>query len=206
MRAQIKVLNDAFAGKDPVGPGASTPFKFVLAGYETTRNNAWFNMVYKEKPTAIEQEAKRILKKGCKSTLNLYTIKLVDKPYGWARYPWQLADGVDGIVVGYSTLPKGGLYRYDEGDTATHEVGHWLGLFHTFEGTCDDEGDCVADTPPGKDPAVDCPNFWDSCQARPYQDAVHNFMNDTWDSCMYEFTPGQSERMDAMYQLFRKVQ
>ena len=201
IEAQIKVLNDAFAGISPVGHGTPTPFRFEFAGVEEKRNDTWFNMSYEETPTAIEREVKK-LNKGGKTTLNIYTANLFSKPFGWARWPWKYADGVDGIVIGYSTLPGGGLYYYNEGDTATHEVGHWLGLYHTFEGNCSPPGDEVDDTPPAKSPAFECPNGWDSCPGG-HADSIHNFMNYTWDSCMYKFTPGQVRRMDVMHLDYR---
>ena len=193
---QIQALNYAFAG-------SYTPFKFYWAGTDRTPNDAWFNMSYEENPSQEERDAKRTLNRPGNGVLNIYTAGVAGDIYGWGRFPWKLADGVDGVVVRYSTLPGGSEYPYNLGDTATHEVGHWLGLYHTYEGNCGPPGDEIDDTPPGKDKATGCPNNWDSCPQTPYYDAVHNFMNATTDACMREFTRRQSERMDNMHRAYR---
>ena len=199
---QIRVLNEAFSGTDPEGSGANTPFRFVYAGMEKTANDEWFNMTHNGVPTKEEKDAKALLNKGDKSTLNVYTARVAGGPFGWTRWPWDFADGVDGIVIRYSTLPGGSSYPYNKGDTLTHEVGHWLGLYHTFEGSCDEPGDFVTDTRPEKYAAKDCPKSKDTCKDFKL-DPIHNFMNYTTDVCMYKFTPKQSDRMDAVHLTFR---
>ncbi|HEU4834412.1 MAG TPA: zinc metalloprotease, partial [Pyrinomonadaceae bacterium] len=193
VQLQMDVLNAAFAG---------SPFRFVLAGPpDRTANDVWFNMEYREIPADAEREAKAKLNRGDKSTLNVYTVRLATQAFGWARYPWQLADKVDGIVVRYSTLPGGISTYYNEGDTAVHETGHWLGLYHTFEYGCD-PGDEVDDTPPEASAATYCPVARNSCPATGF-DPVENYMDFTWDSCMFQFTPGQVVRMDDMHRQYR---
>jgi len=198
---QIAVLNTAFAG---TGGGTPSPFVFVLAsaGIDRKANDAWFNMEYRTIPTDIEREAKAALGKGDKSTLNVYTARLANKAFGWGRFPWQLADKVDGIVIRYSTLPGGATLYYNQGKTAVHETGHWLGLYHTFENGCD-PGDYVADTNAEDSAATFCPVARNTCPA-PGLDPVENYMDFTWDSCMTRFTLGQVTRMEDKYQQFRK--
>lgn len=200
VQLQLDVLNAAFAGTPG---GAPTPFKFYLAAKpDRTANDAWFGMEYRKVPTEIERQAKAALNKGDNKTLNIYTVKLAHKPFGWARFPWQLGDEVDGIVVRYSTLPGGVTDYYNQGDTAVHETGHWLGLYHTFENGCN-PGDFVDDTNAEDSAATYCPVSRDTCTAAPGPDPVRNYMDFTWDSCMNKFTAGQASRMDDMHRQYR---
>jgi hypothetical protein len=204
VKTQIDRMNAAYAGQGPGGTGAPTPFRFVLAATDRTANDEWFNMPYAEQPTPVERAAKAALNKGGKSALNLYTARLNDRTLGWARWPWDIANGVDGVVIRFSTLPGGTQPHYNEGDTATHEVGHWLGLFHTFQGGCSDTGDEVDDTPAEKSPGSGCPAALDTCPAQAGADPVENFMDYSDDSCMFKFSPGQSSRMDAAHLKYRR--
>jgi hypothetical protein len=201
---QIDVLNVAYAGNGPGGSGAPTPFRFTLVNIDRTPNDAWFNMAFSPEPTKEERDAKAALNKGGKSALNLYTAKLADETLGWARWPWEIANGVDGVVVRFSTLPGGTTTFYNEGDTATHEIAHWLGVFHTFQGGCEDPGDQVDDTAAERSPAGGCPEARDTCPAQPGGDPVQNFMDYTNDSCMFMFTAGQASRMDATHRKYRQ--
>ena len=91
------------------------------------------------------------------------------------------------------------MSRYNEGDTLTHEVGHWLGLYHTFQGGYSGSGDSVSGIP-----AVAQPNYNyvtnDSCPNDGQgTDLINNFMDYTPDSCMDSFTPDQFTRMVGMW-------
>jgi hypothetical protein len=200
IRAQMRVLNDAFSGNTG---GAATPFRFELVGITRTTNADWFNMGFN---SIQEREAKSALRQGGANALNVY-ITNGGGYLGWATFPmnYHSQPSIDGIVLLYSTLPGGSLYPYNEGDTATHEVGHWLGLYHTFQNGCTPNNDYVEDTAAESYPAFGCPGGRDTCTRSrfPGIDPIFNFMDYTDDPCMFEFTAGQSVRMEGMYAQYR---
>lgn len=197
---QIKVLNTAYAGNQS-GGGAHTPFHFSLKGVTHTDKAAWYNV----KPgTSAERAMKSKLKHGGKGTLNIYLANLGGGLLGFAYLPQQGAahSVLDGVVALNQSLPGGNVNHYNQGDTITHEVGHYLGLLHTFQGGCSGSGDGVSDTPKEKSPAFRCPTGRDSCTA-PGKDPIHNFMDYSYDGCMHAFTQGQSNRMAAAWNRYR---
>ena len=150
---------------------------------------------------------KKALKTGGDGTLNVYTTS-GGSYLGWAYLP-EITDTaqayLDGIVIDWRTMPGvssdyAGLY--DEGDTLVHEAGHWLNLEHTFFGQCNKNGDFVDDTPPQKSPTFGCPVGKDTCPA-PGLDPVTNYMDYSDDDCMFEFTPGQTQRMQDAWLFWR---
>ncbi|MFH8251322.1 zinc metalloprotease [Microbacterium sp. B2969] len=198
--AQMTVLNDSYSGK--TAPDASdSPFRFDLTHITYTVNPAWYVVT----PGKGERDMKAALYEGDSTTLNVYTANIGGGLLGWSYFPKGYNKGrdfIDGVVMLDESMPGGTAGKYSEGDTLTHEVGHWLMLEHTFKSGCSASNDFVTDTPREAFPQFDCPIGADTCSA-PGLDPIHNFMDYTQDSCMNMFTAGQVERMNDAWIDFR---
>ncbi len=191
---QIAVLNKTFGGQES-GSASNTGFTFTLAGTDRYYNNQW----HTDKQSSSYRSQTR---QGGADALNIW---LVDFNYlGIATFPWDYSrsPGIDGIRVHYDSLPGGGIANYNLGETTTHEAGHWLGLYHTFQGGCTSTNDEVSDTPAQGSATNGCPEGRDSCSL-PGLDPIHNYMDYSYDSCYTEFTAGQTTRMQQMFGAYR---
>jgi len=200
---QISVLNKAYS---------DAGVKFDLVSVDVTANDAWYNVGIGSKE---EKAMKSALRRGGANALNLYTADLGGGLLGWATFPKSYASqsADDGVVVLNQSLPGGnaefassnepdGKLSYNLGDTGTHEVGHWLGLYHTFQNGCSASGDQVDDTPAEAAPQFYCIER-DSCPTRAGIDPIHDFMDYVDDACMFQFTAGQQSRMRDQWATYR---
>lgn len=196
--SQVSVLNEAYAGRTGGQSSAVTPFRFDLVEIRFAYNDAWYGVT----PGTVEKQMKAATRVGGKNTLNVWTANIGDDLLGWATFPKKKLDTNDGVVILDESMPGGTAGKYALGDTLVHEVGHWLALYHTFQGGCRGQGDQVADTPAEAAPQFDCPVGADTCTS-PGVDPIHNYMDYTQDSCMYQFTAGQAARMSDAWNQYR---
>jgi len=216
IKEQMKVLNDGFRGRESAfeenGEGRSYPrysdtesdtrIQFCLSGTTVTNDQSYY-----ENKSDSDLDMKKELDVGGMETLNVY-VNTCDGGLGYAYYPQSNDFDNDGVVILNDSMPAGGKNKYDEGDTLTHEVGHWLNLKHTHSDECDGPGDYMdlagQDEPNREDEAsYDCPVNLDNCSRDGGINPIHNFMAYTQDNCMDEFTPGQKIRMQSAWETYR---
>ena len=194
--SQINVLNAAYA---------STGWQFNLVSTDRTTNATWYTC----SGGTCETQMKNALRQGSADDLNIYSNNMGGGLLGWATFPssYNSQPKLDGVVILYSSVPGGTAAPYNLGDTATHEVGHWMGLYHTFQGGCSKQattgGDLVSDTPAERSPAYGCPTGRNTCANISGNDPITNFMDYTDDACMNTFSAGQDTRMDSLFTTYR---
>ncbi|OAA62952.1 metalloprotease MEP1-like protein [Cordyceps fumosorosea ARSEF 2679] len=212
---QLAALNTAYA---PAG------FSFVLNDTAFVPAPQWRDL---EILGDAEKAMKTALRRGDYATLNVYVTPIAPDAeagsiVGYATFPGRASKAAfarDGVVVDSATLPGVDKPPFNRGMTLVHEVGHWLSLLHTFEAPddADDEdplagcrgpGDYMYDTPAEGTSATGCEIGRDTCTgsieaentwSMPGPDPIHNYMDYSYDACLYEFTPMQVERMAEVY-------
>jgi hypothetical protein len=131
------------------------------------------------------------------SYLNIW-VGTMDRVLGYSSVPGDPASK-DGVVISNTVFGITNSGIYDQGRTAVHEVGHWLGLRHLWgDANCGDDG--VADTPPQQTFTNGCPSTVRvSCNNGPNGDMYMDYMDFTNDDCLVMFTRGQKQKMRTLF-------
>jgi len=196
LHKQTAALNRAYAGQDHCRGRSSYTISPV-------------DMSIQFRQAGIHNVTDRLCRSDCSLFVTELTRKLVPREdgkikvllcstrlLGLASFPGD-HDSKRILIINPHTLPGGSLSKYNLGDTLSHEMGHYVGLYHTFQGGCPSPGDSVSDTPAEAEPFFGCPagrRWRKTCRTG---DPVHDFMDYTDDACMCTFTRGQAQRVWA---------
>lgn len=210
---QLNVMNEEFNGPNSNSLGVNTCIQFCLATIPPT-GESWSTMpgVVRVGSTQTDHEITTVSQWGLQNAsgfppeeyLNIWVVSSINGGsgiLGYAPFPIIPTSSLDGIVIRHSVVGTGLTPPYDQGKVMVHEVGHYLGLFHTFHlpGECGTptEGDYIADTPTALEANYGCQTGASglSCGS---QDQVQNHMDYSDDNCKSTFTQGQKEWMHAV--------
>jgi hypothetical protein len=226
----IRILNEDFRKKAGTNGGTSTDplatdfsYEFRLAQFNPNgQPSNGVNRIYNLATDNAGNSQKALSYWDARKYLNVWVVSNIanDDPssmiLGYAQFPFQLNSqtSTDGIMCRadqYGIIEMANVSQ--AGRTVTHEVGHWVGLYHPFQGgcaggtanTCQTQGDQVCDTPPVASATNGCPSSRNSCtnETTDKNDLVRNYMDYANGNCMDMFTAGQKARADGQMATFR---
>ena len=222
IQSQIDVLNECYRLRNAdtaaipqwfQGRQADIMVEFCLAKFDTaglptsgvTRHNI-------SNTSNFDTNIKPITQWNPALYLNIWTTNLGSTLLGYATPPGLFPWNQDGVVLDYRHVGKApanpNTSTHDRGRTAVHEVGHWLGLYHTFQDscagmtsqTCNLQGDFICDTPPESGATFGQPNLLqNTCHETPVdeKDMWMNYMDYADDDQMHLFTHDQCDVIRA---------
>lgn len=199
--SQIKILNEDYNNNNPNTSNVPSDFAGLVADCDITFVLAGVNRKVSTKSSWGTNDAMKFASQGGidvtdpSNYLNIWVCNIGGGILGYAQFPGG-SPSTDGVVIGTAYFGEtSGVYG--DGRTATHEVGHWLNLRHIWgDGRCNRD-DFVADTPTSDRYNSGCPSYPTiHCNSA---DMTMNYMDYVYDDCMYMFTPGQNDRMRALF-------
>lgn len=209
IQSQIDVLNEDFSATNADYNNTPSIFQGVRSG-DTKIKFVWTvaNTIRKQTTKSswgTRDDMKRSNRGGINptspsTTLNIWVCTIGGGILGYAQFPGgSLA--TDGVVIDSKYFGRTGTATapYGLGRTATHEVGHYFNLRHIWgDATCGTDG--VADTPTHNASNGGCPAYphLSTCAGTPVEMTM-NYMDYTYDACMYMFSAGQAARMQATF-------
>jgi hypothetical protein len=219
IQSQLAVLNQDFRRQNADATNTPAPFaplaadaevEFCLAARDP--NGQATNGIVRRQTTVTsfsDNDAVKFYNQGGSNAwdatkyLNIWVCNLGGGILGYAQFPGG-STSTDGVVITNTAFGTQGSAQapFNKGRTTTHEVGHWLNLYHIWgdDGSSCSGSDNVSDTPNQGDENYGCPSFPTlSCSNGPNGDMFMNYMDYTDDACMNIFTFGQKTRMSAIF-------
>lgn len=211
---QIKVLNESFRRLSAdtvntpewfkgVAADCGIEFKLAISDPEKTSTTGIIRKYTPVTKWGIDEQVKSSARTGAdpwdpQNYLNIWVCNL-DRVAGYSSFPGG-PEAQDGIVIAYNVFGKNSRGGYEQGKTAVHETGHWLGLRHIWgDGYCGD--DWVDDTPKQGNFTPGCPTgIRPSCSNGSKGDMYMNYMDLTQDACINLFTEGQKQRIRTLFE------
>ena len=229
--SQIKVLNEDYRKKEGtpgfnVNPlGADVEIEFFLASIDPSGiPTSGIKRVYSPKISfnIVNDKDRQLMSNlsywDSNKYLNIWVAPLSSGYIGYGEFPFSESvegldldsdESLDGVFIDYTVFGrkigtnKSGLYSF--GRTVTHEVGHWMGLYHTWgDQRCGT--DYVADTPltTSSNSSAFCRDVFSTCTGTRTRNMIENYMDYSPDSCMNIFTQGQKQRMRTALDLSKR--
>ncbi len=220
---QLRIVNEDFRKKAGTNGASTDPLaadmeiEFRLAQYDPNGNkHDGINRIFSTLTNNARDNIKPLSYWDARKYLNIWVVKSIQLSggtqqgtvLGYAQFPWSLnfQTTTDGIVLRSDQVGTVGSGQSSQaGRTLTHEIGHWLGLYHTFQdgcvgGTtsnCASQGDRVCDTPPVAEPSFGCNIGQNSClnDSPNLPDMVKNYMDYSDGTCLNTYTVGQKARV-----------
>lgn len=228
---QLQILNNDFRRKEGTpgfssdGRSADIQIEFRLAQYDPNGNkHDGINRVKSSLTNNARDNVKALSYWNSSKYLNVWIVKSINNfgqqgtVLGYAQFPDDISfrPSTDGVVVRADQVGIVGVGQVSQGGrTLTHEVGHWLGLYHTFQdgcvggdaATCQYQGDEVCDTPPVEEASSGCQEGKNSCTSNTNDlpDLIRNYMDYSDGTCMNMFTQGQRDRMYSKMAAYRNT-
>lgn len=230
---QIRILNEDFrrkegtAGFNSEGVSADMQIEFRLAQYDPNGNKSDGIVRIQSTQTDNAGDAAKALSYwNSAKYLNIWVVKTINSSQvpgggtilGYAQFPWTQSSRptTDGVIIRSDQIGVVGTGQLSQGGrTLTHEIGHWLGLYHTFQDGCEggtsancaSQGDQVCDTPPVSESSTGCAVGKNSCtnDVPDLNDMVRNYMDYSDGSCLNTYTTGQKARIYSMLPQYRNI-
>jgi len=197
IQEQMDILNNDYSGR---GEYHNMNWRFSLRNVTRVANERWFQYM-----GIMELIYKPRYADDVYHNLHIYTGWMNGGVLGMCFFSYMFPENssMHGCLINYQSMVHGGATPYDSGQTAAHEIGHHLGLFHVWQGRCIAPwSDRVDDTPPQYTNSRLCPDpIPQSCTPGQY-DNIHNFMDYSDDDCRWYFSEGQSARSDVVIATF----